>query len=273
MYYHVLIKTKKISILKVDFQNEDILKEKYITPFINNSIFHVDGYLFKKKEIECFLIKTSDLSIEEQNKNRDNSEYLKNKSSIIFNLPSSIFIKQLFFDESFSKDITEEMLKKYNSDFQTNKSIEKNIFLNKKIFIVHGRDNEFKLEVTRFIEKLNLIPVILHEQDNGGDTLIEKIERCSQEINFAVILYTACDKGSKKEEENYNFRARQNVVFEHGYFIAKYGRKNVAAILKENIEIPSDISGIVYINYDNWRLDLAKELKTAGFEVDLNKAI
>ena len=129
---------------------------------------------------------------------------------------------------------------------------------------IHGHDNEVKLEVARFIEKIGLEPIILHEQVNSGMTVIEKIEKYS-DVEFGIVLYTPCDlgyvKGKKKEKKA---RARQNVVFEHGYLIGKLGRNNVCALVKGDIELPNDISGIVYIQLDSngsWKIPLAKELK------------
>ncbi len=140
----------------------------------------------------------------------------------------------------------------------------------KKIFIVHGHNNEMKLEVARFLDKLGFDPIILHEQASEGKTIIEKIEAHTN-VRFGIVLYSPCDIGGK-DVDNLNPRARQNVVFEHGYLIAKLERKNVVALVKDSIEIPSDISGIVYIQMkDNWQLDIAKEMKSAGLDVDFNK--
>lgn len=149
------------------------------------------------------------------------------------------------------------------------------ISLNKKdIFIVHGQDDATKFEVARFIEKLELNPIILHEQASSGTTIIEKIEKYT-DVGFSVVLYTACDVGAKKgNETNLNNRARQNVVFEHGYLIAKIGRNNVAALVKGEIEKPNDISGVVYISMsDQWKLQLAKELLNSGYQIDMNNVI
>lgn len=96
-----------------------------------------------------------------------------------------------------------------------------------KIFIVHGHNNQIKSEVARVLEKLNLDPIILHEQADNGMTIIEKFEQHSNDVNFAIILLTADDFGNVKTEENTKPRARQNVIFEMGYFYAKLGRKNV----------------------------------------------
>lgn len=150
-----------------------------------------------------------------------------------------------------------------------------NIELNmSQVFIVHGHDDLAKIETARFIEKLGFEPIILHEQASSGKTIIEKIESYSN-VGFGIVLYTPCDIGAKKgDETNMNNRARQNVVFEHGYLIGKIGRKNVTALVKGEIETPNDISGVVYISMESdWKLYLAKELRDSGYHVDMNLVI
>jgi len=144
-----------------------------------------------------------------------------------------------------------------------------------KVFIVHGHNNEVKLEVARFIEKIGFEPIILHEQASGSKTIIEKIEAYS-DVGFGVVIYTPCDIGAKKiESPDLRGRARQNVVFEHGFLIGKLGRQNVCSLVKGELETPNDISGIVYTSMDstNWQLELAKELRAADYAVDMNKVI
>ena len=153
---------------------------------------------------------------------------------------------------------------------RTEKSFDKS-----KVFVVHGHDNEAKLEVARFIEKIELTPIILHEQPSGSKTIIEKIEAYS-DVGFGVVLYTPCDVGAKASKSpSLSGRARQNVVFEHGFLIGKLGRKNVCPLVKGDVETPNDISGIVYTLMDSggWKIELAKELRTAGYPVDMNKVI
>ena len=146
----------------------------------------------------------------------------------------------------------------------------------KKVFVIHGRDDGAKETVARFLTSLGLEPVILHEQANLGRTIIEKFESHTQ-VGFAVALLTPDDVGSLKDEEhNSRPRARQNVIFEFGYFIGKLDRKRVCALVKGDVEKPSDYDGVLYIpldNSDGWKLQLVKELKSAGLEVDANKAI
>lgn len=144
-----------------------------------------------------------------------------------------------------------------------------------KVFIVHGRDEQSKLSAARFVEKLGLTAVILHEQANAGKTIIEKIEE-NTNVGFALVLYTPCDMGGLLNDPNQQPRARQNVVFEHGYLVAKLGRSNVCALVKGKVEVPSDINGVVYVPLDEanaWHIAVAKELRSAGYSIDMNKVI
>ena len=145
-----------------------------------------------------------------------------------------------------------------------------------KVFVIHGRDDGTKQTVARFLETLGLEPVILHEQANLGRTIIEKFEDHAH-VGFAVALLTPDDVGSlKAEEHNSKPRARQNVIFEFGYFIGKLGRKRVCALVKGDVEKPSDYDGVLYIpldGSDGWKMRLIKELKSAGYEVDANRAL
>ena len=139
-----------------------------------------------------------------------------------------------------------------------------------KVFIVHGHDNALKQEVARIIEKQGLEAVILSEQANGGKTIIEKIEENS-DVGAAICLFTGDDYGRAKDATSENLRARQNVVFEAGYFMGKLGRGNVILIASPDIEIPSDLQGVVYTNKDMWQTDVLRELKAIGYNVDFNK--
>jgi len=145
-----------------------------------------------------------------------------------------------------------------------------------KIFIVHGHDEEAKLSVARFLERISIEVVILHEQPNGGRTIIEKFEDYS-DVGYAVVLLTPDDLGGRvNDPENLLPRARQNVIFELGFFIGALGRERVCALHKGEVEIPSDFSGVLWIRMDTdgaWQFKLAREIKAAGIEVDLNKLI
>ena len=204
-------------------------------------------------------------------------------TSSVFDSKSENKIVPLESDVDFAASILEEMIeeireyweddnpKKASSSNSYNKSMGAN-----EIFIIHGRDNGTKQTVARFLEHLDLKPIILHEQSNQGRTIIEKFEQHAR-VGFAVALLTPDDVGALQEgETNLKPRARQNVIFEFGYFIGRLGRNRVCALTKGDIEIPSDYDGVIYIPLDDaggWRMELVKELKGAGIDVDANRAL
>jgi len=140
-----------------------------------------------------------------------------------------------------------------------------------KVLVVYGRNEETKEKVARFLMKLGLEPVLLDEQAAHGRTLIEKLE--ASPVDFAVVLLTGDDVGALRSSEPQRLRprARQNVIFELGYSIAKLGREYVCALYEEQVELPSDFRGVEYKPLDSagaWKSKLAKELLEAGFQFD-----
>lgn len=140
-----------------------------------------------------------------------------------------------------------------------------------QVFIVHGHDELAKLDAKEYVESRGLEPIILHLQPNAGMTIIEKIDHYSN-VGFGIVLYTECDVGAKRNTLSHKWRARQNVVFEHGYLIAKLSRSRVAAVVKGAVETPNDISGVVYIAMDPskaWHSEMDSELEQAGYEISI----
>ena len=146
-----------------------------------------------------------------------------------------------------------------------------------EVFIVHGHDRAAKSEVKGFVEKLGLKVIILDEQPGGGKTIIEKFEASASNAGFAIILLTYDDVGEAKDkQDNLKPRARQNVIFEMGYFVGALGRDRVCVMSTEEVEIPSDFAGVQYIRLDadrGWQLKLGGEMKEAGLTVDLEKVL
>jgi predicted nucleotide-binding protein len=148
----------------------------------------------------------------------------------------------------------------------------------RRLFIIHGHDIGLKNEMARFLEKLDFQPVILHEQPDQGRPLLSKLRAELADVGYAFALLTPDDAVSAaatpKTKRN---RARQNVVFEHGMLVGLLGPERVCAVVKGDVEIPSDLAGVLYKRLgvtealDSIGLELIKELKTAGYEVDANK--
>lgn len=137
-----------------------------------------------------------------------------------------------------------------------------------KIFIVHGHDEALKYQLSDWLRKIGVEPIILHEQANGGtSSILDKLERYS-DVDCAIALFTADDVGSEKGKE-LQPRARQNVVFEAGMFLGKLGKKRVIVLYEEGIESPGDLGGCVYIpadKYDGWKEKLRLEFDAMGIK-------
>jgi len=149
--------------------------------------------------------------------------------------------------------------------------------INRKVFVVHGHQHGARETVARFLEKLTLEPVILDEEANRGRTVIEKFLEHS-DVAFAIVLLIGDDVGGVKgpDPSGLRLRARQNVVFELGYFVGKLGRDRVCALYEPEVEMPSDFAGVGYVKFDRegtWRVLLAKELNAAGIKVNVSAAL
>lgn len=150
------------------------------------------------------------------------------------------------------------------------KAIKKDDYMdNKKVFIVHGRNEAIRDKVEAFVRRIGLEPVILCKEASRGQSILDKIISYS-DVGFALVLYTGCDEGRLRDsEEDCKPRARQNVVFEHGYMIAHLSKDRVVALIEDSsVEIPGDYSGVVYISLSDsdWETQVKRELHAAGID-------
>lgn len=278
MFYHVLVETnekdkngRNRQYHELDIQDKNKLLEKFVIPYLNEQPLRIDGYVLK--DICRFVVTQSVLETTSIYKIRQD-EWLRDTSILAIRRYSR---KEVSRDEKYTKDITDELLEEAQKSLDTVVSELKKdipIYSNHKVFIVHGRDTLLRTQVENVLRALGLEPIILQEQANIGKTIIEKIEECT-DVGFGIVLYTPCDEGRLKSEDGeLKPRARQNVVLEHGYLMAKLGRERVCCLVSKNVEFPSDIQGIGYIpanDIDQWKYKIAKELKAAGFDIDMNK--
>jgi predicted nucleotide-binding protein len=146
----------------------------------------------------------------------------------------------------------------------------------KRVFVVHGHDEGMKEAVARVLSELKLEPIILHEKPNQGSTIIEKFIEFS-DVGYAVVLLSPDDMAYAKgiPPRQAKSRARQNVIFELGFFIGTLGRKNVCALHRSdgNFDLLTDYNGVLYVPYDDagrWRFTLVRELRASGYDVNAN---
>ena len=150
---------------------------------------------------------------------------------------------------------------------------------NRNVFVVYGHDTQSRTQLEAMLRRWGLEPLILDQLPSEGQTIIEKLESYTAEVNFAVVLATPDDEGYRASHQDEKaFRARQNVVLELGMLLSKLGRRRVAILLKqqENMERPSDIQGLIYIPFkDNLEKEagwlLAKEMDAQGYQIDVSR--
>ena len=276
-YYHVRITTKsnrENDEIKLDLSKEQ-LTERFLNPYKYGTNIFVNGKSIEPNDIERIKINRT---------NEDSSRLMlqimaeKRANGIVVPISN----KWLVTNEG--ADITDVLIlgpsgyKKSDHANGSNAMEVKMIPENNKIFLVHGHDEEMKQTVARTLEKLDLKPIILHEQPDRGRTIMEKFEDYSEAISFAIILLSPDDKGCEANifPESAKSRARQNVILELGYFIGKLGRNKVLVLFKDEIDFehPSDFVGVLYTPFKGgWELEMFKELQSCGYDVDANKLV
>lgn len=238
---------------ELDLQNKRKEKEKWVdfTAMLLENIFENEYYANEFKQSYGSMRMAMNIHVQVEN-------FMNEMDAKITNLES---LKDMIEIIEVSTAISTPQ------DTEDNKS-------SKNIFIVHGHDELIKTEVARFVEKMELVPIILHERPHQGMTLIEKLEHYS-DVGFAIILITPDDEGYQKGQQNEaKPRARQNVIAELGFFVGKLKRKKVCVLYMEGVELPTDFDGVGYYPYDNqgaWKILVGKELRESGLPVDLNK--
>jgi predicted nucleotide-binding protein len=131
----------------------------------------------------------------------------------------------------------------------------------KTVFIVHGHDEVSKFELKDFLTNLGLDPVVLHQQDDLGKTIIEKFEHYAKKAAFAFVLMTPDDQSEVASSEERKWRARQNVIMELGWFMANLRRENVAILYKGELEIPSDILGLLHLPFKSSVSEISEKIR------------
>lgn len=258
-YYHVYI-SNSVEIEELDFSRKALV-EHIVGPFMSGKKFLCKGKFvdpFKVKEIRIF--KTEETS----------SQFSESTVRLLYQLNLSA-LNEL---SEIASDVTRDFIVAAPAK-------------GKNVFIVHGRDAKPVRELKDLLQKVGLNPIVLHEQPSESRTIIEQLERYS-DVGYVFIILTPDDIGalrsrfvqrrpgllikrSLKSFLELKPRARQNVILELGFFIGKLGRDRVCCLHKGDVELPSDIRGMVYISFkasiNQARNKIIKELRKAGYEV------
>jgi len=239
MYYHALLRTHDSEYCEYNIPEENFVFNLR-DPVESGGVVVVKGFRVDLSDVKRLLVKST---VDLHDDSFSNDSY-----------------QQIFETNRFATEVPLRLLERPSSQPKIAQS-------SNRVFIVHGHNQVKVHEVARFLDTKGYSSVILHEQPNRGMTIIEKIESHS-DVGFAIILYSPCDKGAIQNADDLKPRARQNVVFEHGYFVAKLGRERVCALYCDGVELPSDNAGVVYIPFwDNWQMKLLEELKAARMDL------
>lgn len=254
------------------------LKAKILNPYSYGKNIFVKGGTIKLDSIERIQIMHTGLTIEETVNNMNSTIVAENKRKAYLGGSQKRANTRKYQAFERGKDMTEQLILgppgyKNEREMKAAAPSTEQPSNEPRIFIVHGHNDGLLQTVARVIEHQGIKPIILKEQPSKGLTIIEKFE-ANAKSDFAIVLLTADDKGNVKTEDEMNPRARQNVIFEMGYFFALLGRANVVCLQESGIEVPSDLGGRMYVKIDEndkWKYTLIKELKEAGFDVTADK--
>lgn len=136
-----------------------------------------------------------------------------------------------------------------------------------RVFIVHGHNTGILLELKEILKtNYKLDPIILNDESDEGNTVIEKFEKYGRYSSFAFVIVTPDDWVENKKKKY--FQSRPNVLFELGWFCGRYGRDKVRILRQKDTPLPSDLNGIVTIDF-NEKLEevfrrIGKDLENAG---------
>lgn len=186
-------------------------------------------------------------------------------------------------------------MKIYYTPIRSNDAVkDRDSGLNRRVFIVHGKNGVIRKELCGYLTKIQIEPIVLEDQLMVGTTVLDQFEHYAGLCSFAIILvtgddfggqyqselFTLSDMGSNHEDETTNMisvskveiRARQNVILEFGYFWGLFGLDRVRVLYQEEVITPSDLHGLLSIKLDRdgiWKYKLARELDQKGIKVDM----
>jgi predicted nucleotide-binding protein len=118
------------------------------------------------------------------------------------------------------------------------------------VFIVHGRSHKDRDELVEIVKELGCTPKVLADEPKDGGTIIEEFEALAERCVFAFVILTPEDVTADELGNEEKHRARQNVIFEMGWFFARLGKSRTRLLYRGNIELPSDITGVIYTKYE-----------------------
>jgi len=304
-YYHVRIAKKRGTVrwaFELDLSKKEV-EDGIIKPFVEGKSFICGGSPIEPSDVDQIRINETEQSssqiIASAKLKKVTQELLKR----FYGVGKGGHSDEWYVTHA-GKVVTRDFVKELRLH---NKS--RTFAMKENVFIVHGRDLLSVKELKSMLKRFRLNPIVLHEQPSGSRTVVEKLEKYS-DVGYAFVILTPDDIGCfnievskslqsivgtlqnlieaytvikhkgplkrvhgelSKVASSFKPRARQNVVLEFGYFIGFLGRDRVCCLYKGDVELPSDMHGIVYVPFkesvNEARDMIIKELRAAGYDV------
>ena len=249
---------------KLDLSEED-LHSQFIIPYEQGNHIMINGVYISLENLDRITI----LQTKENSKS-----VIKRQGETYLDIPSCNFTQIM----TQSKDITDEIIKGPPGYKKSRTKENRSIMQSDRVFVVHGRDQALKNSLEIFLKEIGLTPIVLHRKPDEGLTILEKFEKYSN-VGYAFVLLTPDDIGypeekhQEKENSEIERRARQNVIFEFGYFVGKLGRNRVCCVYREGTTLPTDVSGLLYKkvrgSIEEVGYSIIKELTRAGYKLNM----
>ena len=268
MFYHARLtlkpedkKSSPKDAWELDLTREDLFT-KIAVPYLEGQTFFCGGKVVEPKRVQ-------DLHFNETT--QSSKELLPFIRAERRNSNVVVFIPDEWEVTTKGTDITRDVLDEAKNRLMKRNSEQgdRRPTLNNRIFVVHGHDIAAVDQIELLLRRWGLEPIILRDKPNMGLTVIEKVEAYA-EVGYAIVLLTPDDLGGSSRG-SLAPRARQNVIFEWGYLMAKLGRDRVACLYRKGVELPSDLHGIVRIEFEQEIKESAEEIRrelvAAGYQL------
>ena len=252
-YYHLVVEGKDKT--KAKLINEHSLDEinDLAQKYLSKKDFWVEGVKFDYDNVKKFSVYKTDCTTDEI----ITILYEQTDPAIIMTYDDYDALKNKFYSINISNSVLNNVVLIVNDSKTTQME-------NKNVFIVYGRDENLLNEVKLLVTQLGLKPILISNEPDKGRSIFGKIKDSVNKCCYSIVLWTPDDVGSlATETEKIQFRARENVLIELGYVVAKLGEENVTIIKKGNPNIPTDIQGLALIlrEESEWKNHLYKNLK------------
>lgn len=143
----------------------------------------------------------------------------------------------------------------------------------RRVAIVSAQDDAASQAVAAFVEQLGLEPVTPSPPVVSDDTtFLDRLEGV-RGADYAIVLLPAADLGPASDATG----IKPETLMEIGFLFGALSKRKVCFLVSGKAALAPELDGLVLMHArdeaDLWRLLVAREMRKAGLEVDMNKAL